>query len=247
MSEAQRIFRSLGLGTRMKKPDFLKNAKQVASPAALPAAQLDFFGKTQNKETKKRKAVEKKPKKTEVKEEPKDSEEDEPAKRVKVEKGEEDAEEDDEQSEEEVEADEPPKDVYEFRAENNIQVQGEDPPEPIRSFSELEKFGVKNTLITSIGKCGYTQPTPIQMQATTAMLTDREVIAIAPTGSGKTMAFAVSLLSNLKEHKKRRLQGCDRESHERAGFPDTQRDKQTGTKHEPKKLEGVSVGQICGF
>lgn len=55
MSEAQRIFKSLGLGTRMRKPDFLKNKKPVAETSANTPAQLDFFKIEDNKAERKRK------------------------------------------------------------------------------------------------------------------------------------------------------------------------------------------------
>ena len=44
---------------------------------------------------------------------------------------------------------------------------------------------------------GYTQPTPIQAQSLPAILDGRDVIAQAPTGSGKTAAFGLGLLHRL--------------------------------------------------
>ncbi len=38
---------------------------------------------------------------------------------------------------------------------------------------------------------GFTEPTPIQRQAATALLAGRELLAIAPTGSGKHESAAV--------------------------------------------------------
>ncbi|CAN7314496.1 ATP-dependent RNA helicase DbpA [Pseudoxanthomonas sp. LjRoot168] len=44
---------------------------------------------------------------------------------------------------------------------------------------------------------GYTQPTPIQARSLPAILDGRDVIAQAPTGSGKTAAFGLGLLHRL--------------------------------------------------
>ena len=47
------------------------------------------------------------------------------------------------------------------------------------------------------GSLGYKNPTPIQMQAVPAILSGRDVLASAPTGSGKTMAFLLPLVCSL--------------------------------------------------
>ncbi|PRP76737.1 hypothetical protein PROFUN_11740 [Planoprotostelium fungivorum] len=216
MSEAQRIFKSLGLGTRMRKPDFLKNKKPVAETSANTPAQLDFFKIEDNKAERKRKVQqssdESKKKKLKKEEETKETKENDEEEEKKVilpialihltntqnEPSEEEENEEEEEDENALSTD----DINLIRQENLINVSGEDVPPPITEFSQLSEYNVKQTLINAVGKCGYTQPTPIQMQATTAMLKGREVIGIAPTGSGKTMAFGISLLSNLRQPKK---------------------------------------------
>ena len=49
-------------------------------------------------------------------------------------------------------------------------------------------------MIANIKGKGYTTPTPIQMQAIPLMLKKREILACAPTGSGKTAAFLVPII-----------------------------------------------------
>lgn len=62
-------------------------------------------------------------------------------------------------------------------------------------FDELaEQFNIKEELIANIRARGYLVPTPIQMQAIPLMLKKREILACAPTGSGKTAAFLVPII-----------------------------------------------------
>ncbi|CAH1394757.1 unnamed protein product [Nezara viridula] len=89
--------------------------------------------------------------------------------------------------------------VSRFRNDHSIAVKGIDVPPPIRSFHELDSFEVSQQIISNVIACGYNEPTPIQMQAIPAMLSDREILACAPTGSGKTVAFLIPVLSSLKK------------------------------------------------
>ena len=53
------------------------------------------------------------------------------------------------------------------------------------------------TLLPGLDALGYTQMTPIQAQALPEILAGRDVIAQAPTGSGKTAAFGLGLLGKI--------------------------------------------------
>ena len=48
-----------------------------------------------------------------------------------------------------------------------------------------------------IKNLGYVSPTPIQAQAVPAIMSGRDVIGVAKTGSGKTIAFALPILQKL--------------------------------------------------
>ncbi len=63
------------------------------------------------------------------------------------------------------------------------------------SFREL---GLAPFLIKPIVKQAYTNPTQIQEKAIPVILQGKDVLGIAPTGSGKTAAYALPILQRLK-------------------------------------------------
>lgn len=63
------------------------------------------------------------------------------------------------------------------------------------SFSQ---FPLRQELIKSLASSNYENMTPIQMQSLPIILRNEDIIAQAKTGSGKTAAFALCLLNNLK-------------------------------------------------
>jgi ATP-dependent RNA helicase RhlE len=62
------------------------------------------------------------------------------------------------------------------------------------SFADL---GLSPELLRAVAEQGYTTPTPIQLQAIPAVLADRDVLAGAQTGTGKTAAFILPILQKL--------------------------------------------------
>jgi len=62
------------------------------------------------------------------------------------------------------------------------------------SFS---KMGLIEPLVRSVTEQGYHTPTPIQLQAIPAILSGRDVLASAQTGTGKTAGFVLPLLQRL--------------------------------------------------
>ncbi|XP_018020427.1 probable ATP-dependent RNA helicase DDX52, partial [Hyalella azteca] len=88
--------------------------------------------------------------------------------------------------------------IKRVRKENNIRVRGSDIPDPITDFAQLEtQHGVSSVLVQNLRSQGYTEPTPIQMQCWPLMLGGRELLASAPTGSGKTAAFLLPIIHQL--------------------------------------------------
>jgi ATP-dependent RNA helicase DDX5/DBP2 len=62
------------------------------------------------------------------------------------------------------------------------------------SFDEV---GFPDYLMTTIWAQGFTEPTPIQCQAWPMALSGRDVVAIAQTGSGKTISFALPAMLHI--------------------------------------------------
>jgi len=69
----------------------------------------------------------------------------------------------------------------------------------LKGFSELQ---LAAPLLSALEKVGYESPTPIQAQAIPPLLEGRDLLGHAPTGTGKTAAFALPLLSRLDMNSK---------------------------------------------
>ncbi|MEQ1528807.1 MAG: ATP-dependent RNA helicase DbpA [Methylococcales bacterium] len=65
------------------------------------------------------------------------------------------------------------------------------------SIVEFASLPLKPALLENIASLGYSQLTPIQAETLPAILEGQDVIAQAKTGSGKTAAFGIGLLSRL--------------------------------------------------
>ena len=60
-------------------------------------------------------------------------------------------------------------------------------------------FGLTPSVLEGVKAMGYTEPTPIQLRTIPLMLAGRDVIGSAQTGTGKTAAFALPILSKLEQ------------------------------------------------
>jgi ATP-dependent RNA helicase RhlE len=66
--------------------------------------------------------------------------------------------------------------------------------------TEFTKLGLSDALAYAVQEKGYTEPTPIQVQAIPLILQGRDVIGSAQTGTGKTAAFALPIIQRLAGH-----------------------------------------------
>jgi len=65
------------------------------------------------------------------------------------------------------------------------------------SLTSFQGFGLNETITRAIAEQKYTTPTPIQVQTIPIVMSRRDVIGIAQTGTGKTAAFALPILHQL--------------------------------------------------
>jgi superfamily II DNA/RNA helicase len=67
-------------------------------------------------------------------------------------------------------------------------------------FSQL---GLSEKVLSAVAAAGYTKPTPIQEQAIPHVLARRDILGIAQTGTGKTAAFVLPMLTMLEHGRAR--------------------------------------------
>ncbi|MGD0632700.1 MAG: DEAD/DEAH box helicase [Beijerinckiaceae bacterium] len=67
----------------------------------------------------------------------------------------------------------------------------------------FQDLGLSDKVLKAVEASGYTTPTPIQAQAIPHALTGRDILGIAQTGTGKTAAFVLPMLSRLESGRAR--------------------------------------------
>ena len=69
---------------------------------------------------------------------------------------------------------------------------------------KFNQLGLSKDLESGLEMMGFEEPTPIQKQAIPIILNGKDLIACAQTGTGKTAAFVLPLLSLLSKNKKKK-------------------------------------------
>ncbi len=67
----------------------------------------------------------------------------------------------------------------------------------------FRNLGLSDKVVKAVESSGYTTPTPIQAEAIPHALAGRDVLGIAQTGTGKTAAFTLPMLSRLEKGRAR--------------------------------------------
>ncbi|KAM3576840.1 hypothetical protein VYU27_001206 [Nannochloropsis oceanica] len=92
-----------------------------------------------------------------------------------------------------------------FRKKWHIICEGVDLPPPIKNFKDMR---FPEPIMNALAKKGIAKPTPIQVQGLPVLLSGRDMVGIAFTGSGKTMTFGLPIVMlALAEEKKMPLEG----------------------------------------
>lgn len=90
-------------------------------------------------------------------------------------------------------------DLADLRLElDGIKVRGVNVPKPAINWSQC---GLSQQVLDVIRDLGYEKPSSIQSQAVPAVMSGRDVIGVAKTGSGKTMAFLLPMFRHIKAQK----------------------------------------------
>ncbi|KAL9636624.1 MAG: hypothetical protein Q9164_002703 [Protoblastenia rupestris] len=89
--------------------------------------------------------------------------------------------------------------VADLRLElDGIKIRGVDAPKPVQKWSQCG-LGVQSLEV--IQKLGYEKPSAIQTQAIPSIMSGRDVIGVAKTGSGKTIAFLLPMFRHIKDQR----------------------------------------------
>lgn len=91
------------------------------------------------------------------------------------------------------------KETEKFREEHKMTLKGQNIPNPVRNFSDIELFNSYTRLRN------YSSPTPIQSQGWPMALSGRDMVGIAQTGSGKTLSFVLPALIHANDQIKQKL------------------------------------------
>ncbi|THH30185.1 hypothetical protein EUX98_g4009 [Antrodiella citrinella] len=81
---------------------------------------------------------------------------------------------------------------------HRVTVKGKDVPEVAETFKSLQsRYDLSSLLLSNLEKSGYHQPTGIQAHGIPILLEDRDLVAISPTGTGKTLSYLLPIMSSL--------------------------------------------------
>src|SRR3989344_5812157 len=71
--------------------------------------------------------------------------------------------------------------------------------------SGFSGLGIAPALLEALAKLNYKNPTPIQQQAIPVAMEGKDLVGIAQTGTGKTLAFGIPMIQRLQQAKGRGL------------------------------------------
>ncbi|ETO22562.1 hypothetical protein RFI_14635 [Reticulomyxa filosa] len=75
-----------------------------------------------------------------------------------------------------------------------VELSGNNPPEGLVSFDDSK---LHEQLLYNVARCKYSKPTPVQKYAVPCIMTGKDLMACAQTGSGKTAAFLLPIIHRM--------------------------------------------------
>ena len=81
---------------------------------------------------------------------------------------------------------------------DGVRIRGKNCPKPIKTWAQS---GCSSKVLTLLKRMKFDKPTPIQAQCLPAIMSGRDVIGIAKTGSGKTLGFLLPMFRHM-EHQR---------------------------------------------
>lgn len=104
---------------------------------------------------------------------------------------------DDEDTDEEEDVPEDPQQP--LQPKHRVTTKGKNAPVPIETFDDLrERWQPPAHLLVNLAKNQFSQPTAIQSHCTSIIMEGRDLAAISPTGTGKTLAYLVPIITSLQ-------------------------------------------------
>ncbi|KAL2528974.1 DEAD-box ATP-dependent RNA helicase 46 [Forsythia ovata] len=85
-----------------------------------------------------------------------------------------------------------------YRRRHEITVTGDNVPQP---FTTFEATGFPSEILREASLAGFSDPTPIQAQSWPIALQGSDVVAIAKTGSGKTLGYLIPGFTHIKQRR----------------------------------------------
>eukprot|EP00835_Amoeboradix_gromovi_P001402 NODE_63_length_25098_cov_0.440498.p6 type:complete len:422 gc:universal NODE_63_length_25098_cov_0.440498:18904-17639(-) len=89
----------------------------------------------------------------------------------------------------------PDSEVEEYRNQFEISIFGKDIPKPVQNFQECN---FPSTITKTWQRAGFDTPTAVQAQGWPMALSGRDMVAVAETGSGKTLSFLLPAFVHIK-------------------------------------------------
>jgi len=83
---------------------------------------------------------------------------------------------------------------YQEEELKGVKIHGQNCPKPIKKWTQC---GLPEKVMKTLVKSGYETPFPVQCQTIPAIMSGRDLIACAKTGSGKTAAFVLPMLRHI--------------------------------------------------